>query len=246
MSIENAYSIIKDKFGNKLDLEPFPIIESVDKHRKFWKPKKVRVLLLAESHVYTLFNEYDTCLNYDGFSQLDGCPTNYVRLVYCLGYGENNLIRLDNNKGTPPYWKIFASCLYGNNKTEFAKLQSTKTPNFKQRLKNKMLLLEKLKENGIWLLDASIVALYKKGRIKPTPKTMHDVISTCWDLYVFHMINEMNPEKIIVVGNDVLKPLTLKLNKMNIDFDFQKQPNAYMKKEEIPEYFNRFHELCKN
>jgi len=241
--LENAYTIIKEKFGKKLDLEPYSIIKSVDDHRKFWKPKDVKILLLAESHVHTLIEEHDTDLNYDGFTQLNGCPTKFVRLVYCLGYGENLLIRLDNNRGTPPYWKIFASCLYGNNRIEFDKLQSTKTTNFKQRLKNKIILLEKLKEEGIWLLDASIVALYKKAK-KPDPKTMHRVISICWDQYVSHLISETKPEKIIVIGNDVLEPLRLKLMKMGIKPEFQKQPNARMKKEEIPNYFDRFQELC--
>ncbi len=242
MSLENTYTSIKEKFGSKLYLEPYPIIKSVDEHRNFWKPQDVRILLLAESHVYTLFNEYETYLNYDGFSQLDGCPTNYVRLVYCLGYGENNLINLDNNRGTPPYWKIFISCLYGNNRSEFDKLQRT-TKNFKQRLQNKIFLLEKLKENGIWLLDASIVALYKNVK-KPDKKTMHGIITTCWDQYVSCVISDIKPEKIIVIGKDVLEPLDLKIKKMGIDYDFQKQPNARMKKEEIPMYFDRFHEIC--
>jgi len=45
-------------------------------------------------------------------------------------------------------------------------------------------------------------------------------------------------------GNDVLDPLRLKLIKMGIDYDFQNQPNARLKKNEIPKYFDRFRELC--
>jgi hypothetical protein len=45
-------------------------------------------------------------------------PTRYVRFVYCLGYGENDLLDIDleNNTGTPQYWKIFSSCVAKNDK----------------------------------------------------------------------------------------------------------------------------------
>jgi hypothetical protein len=40
-------------------------------------------------------------------------PRGFVRLVYCLAYGENELLdeAIESNKGTPQFWKIFFSCL---------------------------------------------------------------------------------------------------------------------------------------
>jgi hypothetical protein len=35
------------------DIEPFEVIRSVEEHRLYWKPEMVRVVLLAESQVYT-------------------------------------------------------------------------------------------------------------------------------------------------------------------------------------------------
>ena len=176
MSLEKAYSDIKAKFEKNLTIEPFSIVKSVDDHRNFWKPKQVNVLLLAESHVYTSVVDHNNIIRYDGFPQLDECPSNYVRLVYCLGYGEKRLARLvKDNRGTPEFWKIFASCLNKSPTTEFEKMSVTKNPYFFQRIRNKISLLEALKEKGIWLLDASIVALYNNN-VKPPPKIMEKII----------------------------------------------------------------------
>ncbi|MDQ6666242.1 MAG: hypothetical protein M3Z23_17830, partial [Acidobacteriota bacterium] len=41
-------------------------------------------------------------------------PRGFVRLVYCLGYGESHLLDEPieaRNSGTPQFWKIFYSCL---------------------------------------------------------------------------------------------------------------------------------------
>jgi len=243
MSLEKAYFDIKTKFENVVELEPFCIVKSVNDHRNFWKPNKVRVLLLAESHVYTSITEYNNIMRYDGFPELVECPENYVKLVYCLGYGENNLVNLRGNSGTWQFWEIFVSCINQNFHSEKKKILKKNTPNFHQRLRNKISILEKLKEKGIWLVDASIVALYN-DTIKPPPKIMKEITIVSWEHHVSKVIHEVKPEKIIVIGVGVSNILEDKLNKTNIPFHIQSQPQGVRTKKGREETFQKYYELC--
>lgn len=242
MSLEKAYFDIKTKFENVLELEPFDIVKSVDDHRNFWKPKKVKVLLLAESHVYTSVSKYDNLMRYDDFPKLIGCPTNYVKLVYCLGYGERKLVNLPD-RGTPQFWKIFAACINQNFSSESKKILISSTPNFHLRLHNKISLLEKLNDRGIWLVDASIVALYNNAD-KPFQKIMKEIMEISWEHHVSKVIHEVKPAKIIVIGVGVSNILEDKLNKINIPFHVQPQPQGIRTKKGQEETFQKYYELC--
>jgi len=182
-------------------------------------------------------------MQYDRFPKLVACPANYVKLVYCLGYGEKYLVRLDGNTGTPQFWKIFASCVNQNFYSESEKILLSKTTNFYQRLRNKISILEKLKEKGIWLVDASIVALYN-DTIKPTPKIIKEITKVSWEHHVSKVIRETKPDKIIVIGKGVSKDLEDELKKTNIHIDVQPQPNARLSKKEIGKTHERYYELC--
>jgi len=243
MSIEKTYLDIKRKFENVLQIEPLSVVKSVDDHRKFWKPNKVKVLLLAESHVYTSISEHDSIMQYDRFPQLKGCPQNYVRLVYCLGYGEQFLVRVNGNTGTPQFWKIFAACVNQNYQSKAEKILLSKTPNFYRRLNNKISLLEKLKEKGIWLVDASIVALYNDN-IKPSPKIIEKIIEMSWKQYMSKVIQDTEPGKIIVIGKGVSKILEDELKKTNIPFHVQSQPQGIRSKKGLQESFEKYYEIC--
>ena len=242
MSLEKAYFDIKTKFENVLELEPFDIVKSVDDHRNFWKPKKVKVLLLAESHIHTSVSKYDNLMRYDDFPELIGCPTNYVKLVYCLGYGERKLVNLPD-RGTPQFWKIFAACINQNFSSESKKILISSTPNFHLRLHNKISLLEKLNDRGIWLVDASIVALYNNAD-KPFQKIMKEIMEISWEHHVSKVIHEVKPAKIIVIGVGVSNILEDKLNKINIPFHVQPQPQGIRTKKGQEETFQKYYELC--
>ncbi len=47
MSLENTYSQIKETIGNSIEFESLRVVKSVDNHRNFWKPNKIKILLLA-------------------------------------------------------------------------------------------------------------------------------------------------------------------------------------------------------
>lgn len=54
MSLESAYKTIRAKWvGDPQSLESFETAKAIQNHRDYWKPDKVCVVLLAESHVFT-------------------------------------------------------------------------------------------------------------------------------------------------------------------------------------------------
>jgi len=104
-----TYSRIRDLLGE--DTEPFESVELVEAYRRFFKPETVRVVLLAESHVYT--DDSERQIPILPVPSLSGYPDQYARFVYCLGYGEKSLTKSVNHPkrdGTPQFWKIFFSC----------------------------------------------------------------------------------------------------------------------------------------
>jgi hypothetical protein len=92
-------------------IEPLESVHLVETYRRYLKPEKVRVVLLAESHVFTTHDDRQIVI--PPIEALPGYPTRYARFVYCLGYGEKNLTNPQTHPkhdGTPPFWKIFFSC----------------------------------------------------------------------------------------------------------------------------------------
>ena len=66
---------------------------AVERHRWAWKPENVRILLVAESHVYTSEEELALRVQRELLPvEARHAPTEYVRLIYCLGYGETSLL----------------------------------------------------------------------------------------------------------------------------------------------------------
>ena len=245
MSLEKAYSKIKESMGNRLEFESFKVVKSVDEHRNFWKPDKVKVLLLAESHVFTRDSEHDNAMKYHKFQELKECPTGYVKLVYCLGYGEKNIANVPINRGTPQFWNIFVSCLNQNIDSERKKILLSQTPEFFQRIQNKILVLEELKERGVWLVDASIVALYNDAK-KPDSDIMEKIIKISWKDHVSKIIQDTNPEKIIVIGKGVHNILEMELRQTNIPIHVQSQPQGIRTREGFTESFKKYYALCNN
>ena len=99
-----------------LRAEPEEVAIQIEAHRWFWRPSQPRILLVAESHVFTSNEDLaikidDTTLKSIGRSGVTPPPDSFVRLVYCLGYGEPDLLMnpppRHRNPGTANYWKIF-------------------------------------------------------------------------------------------------------------------------------------------
>ena len=204
------------------------VVRQVEEYRQYWRPEKVNVVLLAESHVYTEYEDFKAKLN--GFilhSLLPKYPLGFVRFVYCLGYGENDLLnrRIKKNTGTWQFWEIFSSCIAEDEgDLGFNKVLKTETRSFITRIHNKIGVLQKLKKKGVWLLDASIVGLYGSG--EKDPRVIEKILDICWKNHIEDMILEARPRHIIVIGKGVESILYDSLQRTNTPRTVIRQPQG--------------------
>ena len=239
-NFNKAYYDIKQILGE--EIEAIESVQLVEKYRRFFKPDKVRLILLAESHVYT--HERDRQIPILSIPSLPGYPEQYARFVYCLGYGEKSLTDSDmhpNRDGTPQFWKILYSCC--NNISSQADFNSIlgKTST-KQRIKNKIQILNDLKNKGIWLVDASIVALYKDGRKIPF---MFKALKKSWESYTRDVVISSEPEHVICIGKGVAEIVRQDLDKnFNSRYTVIPQPNAFLKSQEHLENYKTYSQIC--
>jgi len=252
MTLKQAYDEIArfiEKHNIKID--SFEVVNEVDKYRNYWKPEKTNVILLAESHVFTSDDDFDKKIDYSRFKDLiPNYPDGYVRFVYCLGYSEYSLLKnLPHDKrvykrGTPQYWEIFSACASKSEQFNFDGILKTKTRNDFYRIRDKIGLLRKLKEMGVWLVDSSIVGLYRSGEKKPSHKIMSEIILISWDNYIRDLVQNSKPKCIICVGKFVGKVLKNNLNQIKIPFFVQPQPQARLSAKEKYEVFKKYQKIC--
>ena len=205
-------------------LDPFEVVEQVAEYRDLWKPNKVRIVLLAESHVRTSPGDFAIQWSYKTNDSI--YAGHYVRFVYCLANGERELAPIPTNRGTWQYWKLLYHCLNPVSKARDPPVLKRSTPDFHERMRKKIDLLLDLKNAGIWLMDASIVGIERE---KPTLKA--EVLLDCWKNYVGQKLTTMDPRPrgIIVVGNGVRDALEKEiLNDLGIQPAVIRQPNAHL------------------
>ena len=217
----------------------------VEEYRQYWKPNTTRVILLAESHVFTR-NEDRLITITQPLQRLPEYPTQYARFVYCLAYGESQLTGNDlhpRRDGTPQYWKLFYSC--NNNVTNLDDFRPVlhETP-YEQRIENKIELLLRLKQEGIWLVDASIVALYKTP-IKLERGIKLSTIRQSWGSYTRSVIEEAAPGHIICVGKTVFDVLEEDIKQIvGNRYTVVCQPNARLPAEQHMRNYALCGEIC--
>lgn len=236
MDIEKTYELITTILSRKgvpsEAIDPFEVVKEVENYRKFWKPDEIKVLLLAESHVHTVKQEYDIeCKKCKELEKVipPSYPSHFVRFVYCLGYGENELLKgeiTQNQGGTWQFWEIFSACMAANEYDfGFEKVLKKGTCDCLERLKNKVALLNQMKERGIWLMDASILGLAKSGL---GLKIAKQIIELSWENYVKEIITKSNPRSIIIIGQNVKACLTDHIKNLNIEFKTIDAPQAWV------------------
>jgi hypothetical protein len=227
--------------------EPFSVIENVEKHRNYWRPHKVRILLLGESHVYTSSAD-SISMQYRDYIEPSNTPEIFARFVYCLGYGESDFVgnKIYKNNGTPQYWKVFASCISNpNNPEAFAPLLKTHNPHFISRINSKIRLLKRMRDSGVWLMDSSLLALYKPGGEKPNHHKRDKVIRVCWDRYIKHQIGRAKPDKIIIIGKNVGRALNGRIQEVSSgQHMILSQPQARMSTNEIKKTYESYYKEC--
>lgn len=161
------------------DCESMGVVRIARSYIDHWRPRKTRVILLAESHAATerdyVFDGPRLCDRKMPKERYNG-PRDFIRLVYCLTYGENEALigeTIPNNKGTPQFWSLFAACSRGVDYLPKSVSSSKQTASkfagdllkggglsVEDRLKAKLEVLEDLRERGIWLIDTSIFGWY--------------------------------------------------------------------------------------
>jgi len=247
-SIRKAYELIKKNVLQNIQVDSLEVVKQVEEYRQFWKPYKTNVILLAESHVFTEKQDYEIrCDSSILHEIIQNYPLRFVRFVYCLCYGENELLtirRTDRkNTGTPQYWKIFSSCVAENeNDLGFPAILKTKTPSLIQRLRNKVKVLQKMREKGIWLLDASIVGLYGSGNKNQV--VIERILEICWRNHIVNTILETNPKHIIIIGKGVGDILGSNLLKLSIPFTVVPQPQARGTSQWQLENYKTYQRIC--
>lgn len=176
--LRNAHSAVRN-FLPIGDCEDWAVVELARRYYNHWRPKKTKVILLAESHAFTTTNRalhgpgLDESVLRDNYFG----PRRFISLVYCLAYGENDALegkaKDKANKGTPQFWTLFAACssrgvdhvATTNSKKTFSSsfaadlLKGGNLP-VEERLKAKLEVLEDLRDRGVWLLDASVFGWY--------------------------------------------------------------------------------------
>jgi len=196
-------------------IESYPVVQTVEKYRQYWRPsKEVKLLLLAESHRHTTDSDFQCRLDLSKIN-LPLYPSSYVQFVYCLAYGEGDLLagKPESNPGTHDYWKIFYSCLNDINRHEdCSPIQKTRTKSLVRRINNKINLLQRMKEEGVWLVDASIIGIDNKH--KPKNGIYEDVIEYSWNDYIGQIVARSSPAYVVIIGSMVRDVLESKVRRL--------------------------------
>lgn len=211
----------------------------------YWRPKEVRVILLAESAVYTPETDLSRTVHLPADLSASGMPAGFVRLVYCLGYGEDELLGegVGKNGGTPQFWKVLQSCVHpSGTKQDFAPILKGRTRSLHRRISNKVALLHTLKERGVWLVDASIVALYPK----PSPSLVRQAVEVSWDRHIEPVLTDAAPRAILCVGLGVRDTLWSRLARIGIPWSAVPQPNAHLPAKAHMRIFETYYRLAQD
>ncbi len=242
VTLEETYYEINRILG--YNAEPLESVRLVETYRCYFKPETVRVVLLAESHVFT--SDEVRRIAIPPIDDLPEYPTQYARFVYCLGIGERDLTKDPHHPrgdGTPQFWKVLYACdNHIGNLEDFMPVQ--RWTSFPRRLQNKINLLKNLGAKGIWLVDASIVAVYGSG-VNISRMSRTEVLRKSWEAYTKQVVTSANPERVICVGKGVAGVVENDLQALFPGrYEVIPQPNARLTSKEHIANFQRYYEIC--
>jgi len=247
MGLRQAYEKIKSYSLEKgIEIDSFKVVQEVERLRNYWKPENTNVILLAESHVLTSDDDFKIKIEYSDFQNfIPNYPNGFVRFVYCVGYSESSLFKNKltdpsfRNLGTRQFWKIFCACIFDNEKIFYDSILKGKTKNLEERVRNKIRILKKMKEKGIWLVDGSIVGINRL----PT-KIKRDIISLSWNHYVKNIVLKSEPKAIVFIGSPIKYVLFNEFQDSSIDVFHQPQPQARLSSKEHKEVLRQYFRIC--
>ena len=173
----------------------------VEAWRQVCRPPLVRILLVAESHVAEAPGDLAAHVHLP-IPIPESMPTGYVRLVYCLGYGEDAFCnpRPTRNAGTWQYWDLFGAVVGGlqNQQPRRGNLSTA------DRLRWKLHVLRTMRARGIWLVDAAVAGLYQPGGGRPFQgRRYQDMIRDSYSRFVWPGVSQDPIEQVWVIGRGI-------------------------------------------
>jgi hypothetical protein len=187
--------------------ESIGVAIEVEKNRWYWKPEQPKLILVAESHVFTTEREFKFQLDESKIrpfikSKAALPPNHFTRFVYCLGYGESESLIPEvpqiSNMGTPTYWDIFGRVAF-----RCPQPRRDKGANFKDRLRWKVDTLREVYRMGIWLLDASVHAIYRRNEARLPIGIQEKLHKQWWTGYGKYLVASCGSPKVWVIGRMV-------------------------------------------
>ncbi len=207
--LQNAYAaglagISEDRETAHLPPECLEAVLRVERHRWFWRPEQPRLILIAESHVYT--SDADLCVGIDRDRLapllppgIPLPPCEFVNLVYCLGYGEAELLLNPHTRfstrSTWQYWDLLGRIAERGQQPRRSAGYS-----LGDRIEWKARTLECLGKIGVWLLDASVHAIYLGGKLRRSPETCRELHRQWWEEYGSKIIGQCGDPIVWVIG----------------------------------------------
>lgn len=175
-------------------------------------PRRVRILLVAESHVAEQAGDVQTKVQLPpGIQSPVQVPDGFCRLVYCLGYGESEICKPDktsSNRGTWQFWDILGSIAACCNSSLFPEMPRRTKSGLHLRLSWKIQVLDTLRRVGVWLEDASVVALYAPGGVRLRKDTSYgSTVRDSFERFVWPRVARDQPEQVWVIGRGVGRAL---------------------------------------
>ena len=203
--------IAEDAANIHVQAESFGAVSKVEEHRWHWRPDRPRLILIAESHVYTSDADLGILVDRQRIAECLGGeqplpPDEYVGLVYCLGYGEGSLLKGMHgdfrHRSTWQFWDLFGRIAGTGNQP-----RSSYGTSLVERLEWKIGTLKRLKELGVWLLDASAHAIYIGNRLRRSPACCQALHRQWWAHYGRHVVAECNDPVVWVIGASAYRHL---------------------------------------
>jgi hypothetical protein len=181
-------------------------LQGVGAWRRAWRPDRVKVLLAAYSHVAEAPGDGNAVVNAPRWLDRE-LPSQYVRLVYCLGHGEPGLCRVPKptaNGGTWQFWDILGQIALGYGAHNRQPRSAAMAPD--RRIRRKVKVLERLQRRGIWLEDASPIGLYTPGggRVVSAGNPLYrQLLRDGYERFVWPDVSDDDPQQVWVIGSGV-------------------------------------------
>ena len=198
--------------------EPPEAAVAAEECRLAWRPERVRVLLLAESHIATSAADLAHRVVLPPGLDWPG-PARFVRHIYCAGYGEPELLEgplgpaARPKGGTPQFWRLMAAA-EGADCPAWPAISRGAGAGTPARLAAKAALLHRLRARGVWLTDASLVALAVPSVRRHGGAALDALaLRESWRLYHGELLPVLAPAHVVVIGLGVARTLAAELDR---------------------------------